>query len=150
MDEEIGAQRRPFNILLVEDNPADIQLAKEAMKESSVPYSLHVVSDGKKAMSFVLREEKYAYAERPDIILLDLNLPEKKGLEVLKEIKGNLHLKHIPIIVLTTSDAEQDIESAYAFHANCYITKPIDFDKFSKVIKSVIDYWATVVTLKIA
>jgi chemotaxis family two-component system response regulator Rcp1 len=150
MDEEIGAHRRLFDILLVEDNPGDIHLAKEAMKESSIPYSLHVVSDGKEAMSYLLCEEKYANAGRPDIIILDLNLPKKTGLEVLKEIKGNLHLKHIPVIVMTTSDAEQDIESAYAFHANCYITKPVDFDKFLKVIKSIIDYWSTIVTLKVA
>ena len=95
-------------------------------------------------------EEKYANAERPDIIILDLNLPKKTGLEVLKEIKGKLHLKHIPVIVMTTSNAEEDIENAYAFHANCYIIKPIDFEKFSKVIKSIIDYWSTVVTLKVS
>jgi chemotaxis family two-component system response regulator Rcp1 len=150
MDDEIGAQRRPFNVLLVEDNPADILLAKEAMKESTTPYSLHVLSDGKQVMSYLLREEKYAYAERPDIILLDLNLPRKTGLEVLKEIKENRYLKHIPVIVLTTSNAAQDIERAYAVHANCYITKPIDFEKFSKIVKSILDYWSTVATLKVS
>jgi len=150
MNEEMGAHRRLFDILLVEDNTADVYLSKEAMKESSIPYSLHVASDGKEAMSYLLCEGEYAKAERPDIIILDLNLPKKTGLEVLKEIKGNPHLKHIPVVVMTTSNAEQDIENAYAFHANCYITKPIDFDKFSRVIKSIITYWSTVVTLKVA
>jgi chemotaxis family two-component system response regulator Rcp1 len=149
MHEEIGAQRRPFKILLVEDNPADILLAKEAMKESTTPYSLHVLSDGKEAISYLLREEKYAYAERPDIIILDLNLPLKSGFEVLEEIKENRYLKHIPVIVLTTSNAAQDIERAYAIHANCYITKPIDFEKFSKIVKSILDYWSSVASLKV-
>jgi chemotaxis family two-component system response regulator Rcp1 len=136
-----------FNILLVEDNPADVQLAREAMKESSTPYSLKVVGNGEEAMSYLLSRDSDPGLERPDIILLDLNLPKKGGIEVLKEIKGNLDLKHIPIIVLTISHDEQDIESAYAVHANCYITKPVDFDKFSKVMKSIVNYWATVVKL---
>jgi CheY-like chemotaxis protein len=132
---------------LVEDNPEDVQLAREAMKESSIPYSLKVVGNGEEAMSYLLSRDSDEGLERPDIILLDLNLPKKGGIEVLKEIKGNLDLKHIPVIVLTTSNDEQDIESAYAVHANCYITKPVDFDQFSKAIKSIVNYWATVVKL---
>lgn len=132
---------------MVEDNPEDVQLAREAMKESSIPYSLKVVGNGEEAMSYLLSRDSDEGLERPDIILLDLNLPKKGGIEVLKEIKGNLDLKHIPVIVLTTSNDEQDIESAYAVHANCYITKPVDFDQFSKAIKSIVNYWATVVKL---
>jgi len=132
---------------LVEDNPADVQLAREAMKESSIPYSLRVVGNGEEAMSYLLSRDSDAGLERPDIILLDLNLPRKGGLEVLREIKGNPALKRIPVIVLTTSNDEQDIESAYAVHANCYITKPVDFDRFSRVIKSIVNYWSSVVKL---
>ena len=132
---------------MVEDNPADVQLAREAMKESSIPYSLRVVGNGEEAMSYLLSRDSDAGLERPDIILLDLNLPRKGGLEVLREIKGNPALKRIPVIVLTTSNDEQDIESAYAVHANCYITKPVDFDRFSRVIKSIVNYWSSVVKL---
>jgi chemotaxis family two-component system response regulator Rcp1 len=150
MYEETGVRERPFEILLVEDNPADVLLAKEAIKESTVPCSLHVLRDGEEAMSYLMRKERYSYAERPDIILLDLNLPRKTGLEVLKEIKESRDLKHIPVIVLTTSDAAQDIERAYAGHANCYIIKPIDFEKFSKIVQSILDYWFSVATLKVS
>lgn len=132
---------------MVEDNPADVQLAREAMKESSIPYSLRVVGNGEEAMSYLFSRDSDAGLERPDIILLDLNLPRKGGLEVLREIKGNPDLKRIPVIVLTTSNDEQDIESAYAVHANCYITKPVDFDRFSRVIKSIVNYWSSVVKL---
>lgn len=117
------------------------------MKESSIPYSLRVVGNGEEAMSYLLSRDSDAGLERPDIILLDLNLPRKGGLEVLREIKGNPALKRIPVIVLTTSNDEQDIESAYAVHANCYITKPVDFDRFSRVIKSIVNYWSSVVKL---
>jgi chemotaxis family two-component system response regulator Rcp1 len=136
-----------FNILLVEDNPADVQLAREAMKQSSIPHSLKVVGNGEEAMSYLLSRDSDAGLEPPDIIMLDLNLPGKGGIEVLKDIKANPDLKHIPVIVLTISNEEQNIESAYAVHANCYITKPVDFDRFSDVIKSIVSYWATVVKL---
>jgi chemotaxis family two-component system response regulator Rcp1 len=117
------------------------------MKQSSIPYSLKVVGKGEEAISYLLSRDSEADLEPPDIIMLDLNLPGKGGIEVLKEIKGNPDLKHIPVIILTTLDDEQNIESAYAVHANCYITKPVDFDRFSDVIRSTVNYWATVVKL---
>jgi chemotaxis family two-component system response regulator Rcp1 len=132
---------------LVEDNPADVQLAREAMKQGGIPYSLKVAANGEEAMSYLLSRDSDAGLERPDIILLDLNLPGKGGIEILKDIKANPDLKHIPVIVLTSSNDEWDVESAYAVHANCYISKPADFDKFSKIIKSIVNYWATVVEL---
>jgi chemotaxis family two-component system response regulator Rcp1 len=131
----------------VEDNPAEVRLAREAMKQSSIPYSLKVVGNGEEAMSYLLSRDSDAGLEPPDIIMLDLNLPGKGGIEVLEEIKANPDLKRIPVIVLTTSNDDKNIESAYAVHANCYITKPVDFDKFSDVIKSIVNYWATVVKL---
>jgi chemotaxis family two-component system response regulator Rcp1 len=131
----------------VEDNPADVRLAREAIKQSSIPYSLKVVGNGEEAMSYLLSRDSDAGLEPPDIIILDLNLPGKGGIEVLEEIKANPDLKRIPVIVLTTSNDDKNIESAYAVHANCYITKPVDFDKFSDVIRSIVNYWATVVKL---
>jgi chemotaxis family two-component system response regulator Rcp1 len=117
------------------------------MKQSSIPYSLNVVRSGEEAMSYLLSRDSDTGLEPPDIIVLDLSLPGKGGIEVLKDIKTNPELKRIPVIVLTTSSDEQKIGSAYAVHANCYVTKPIDFEKFSDVIKSIINYWATVVKL---
>jgi chemotaxis family two-component system response regulator Rcp1 len=117
------------------------------MKQSSIPYSLKVVGNGEEAMSYLLSRDSDAGLEPPDIIVLDLNLPGKGGIEVLKDIKVNPDLKRIPVIVLTISNDEQNIESAYAVHANCYITKPVDFDKFSDVIRSIVNYWATVAKL---
>ena len=143
-EEDVGTNSRLFNILLVEDDPADVQLARQAMKESSIPYSLKVVGNGEEAMSYLLSRDSEAGLEHPDIILLDLNLPEKGGIEVLKEIKENADLRRIPVIVLTTSNDERDVEKAYAVHANCYITKPVDYDKFSGVIKSIVNYWSSV------
>ena len=147
MSEEIRVSKRPFHILLVEDNVEDIYLTQEAMKESSIPYSLNVVRDGEEAMSYLLRQGKYADIVQPDIILLDLNLPKKNGLEVLKEIKDNPDVRRIPVIVLSTSSAQEDIQKACDLKANCYIIKPINFDKFLKVIKSIMDYWFTVAAL---
>jgi len=141
------ASKRPFHILLVEDNVGDIYMTQEAMKESSIPYSLNVVRDGEEAMSYLLRQGKYADIVQPDIILLDLNLPKKNGLEVLKEIKDSPDLGRIPVIVLSTSSAQDDIQKACDLKANCYIIKPINFDKFLKVIKSIMDYWFTVAAL---
>lgn len=145
MDIETGG--RPVEILLVEDNPGDVRLTQEAFKEGKVRNNLHVAVDGVEAMAFLRRERKYADAVRPDIILLDLNLPKKDGREVLAEIKGDLELKRIPVVVLTTSEAEQDILRAYGLHANCYITKPVDLDQFMSVIQSIEDFWLTIVKL---
>lgn len=136
-------------ILLVEDNPGDIRLTQEALKESQMEIHLDVVSDGEQALDFLMKRNKYADAILPHIILLDLNLPKKNGIEVLKEVKTNDSLKRIPIIVLTTSDADHDISKAYSLHANCYILKPVDFDDFAKVIKLVETYWFSTVQLSL-
>lgn len=134
-------------ILLVEDNPGDIRLTQEALKESQTNIHLDVVSDGEQAIDFLLRRNKFTDAIRPHIVLLDLNLPKKNGIEVLKEVKFNDSLKKIPVIVLTTSDADHDINKAYGLHANCYILKPVDFDDFAKVIKLIETYWFNTVQL---
>lgn len=134
-------------ILLVEDNPGDIRLTQEALKESELDVNLDVVTDGELAIDFLLKRNKYADALKPNLILLDLNLPKKNGIEVLKEIKGYDHLKVIPVVVLTTSDADHDISKAYGLNANCYILKPVDFDDFAKVIKLIEEYWFKTVVL---
>ncbi len=138
---------RAVNILLVEDNPGDVRLTREALKESKLRNELVVVGDGVEAMAFLRREGRYANAICPDIILLDLNLPRKDGREVLAEIKADPKLRQIPVVVLTSSAAERDIVSAYGLHANCYITKPVDLDQFIAVVKSVQDFWFVVVKL---
>ena len=138
---------QPIEILLVEDNPADVRLTTEALKEEKIYNNLHVVTDGVEAMAFLRREGKYAKAVRPDLILLDLNLPKKDGREVLEEIKSDDDLKTIPVVVLTVSQAEEDILKSYNLHANCYITKPVDLDQFIKVIRSVQEFWLTIVKL---
>jgi len=137
----------PIRILLVEDNGADVRLTREALKEGRVANRLDVVEDGVEAMDYLRQRGAYAAALRPDLILLDLNLPRMNGMEVLAEVKCNQDLKRIPIIVLTTSDAEQDILKTYDLHANCYITKPIDLDKFMDVIKVIEAFWFTIVKL---
>lgn len=137
----------PIQILLVEDNPGDARLTVEAFKDGKIFHKLHVVADGVEAMAFLRRQEQYANAPRPDIILLDLNLPRKDGREVLAEIKADDHLKRIPVVILTTSTAEQDILSSYNLHANCYITKPVDLDQFLRVVTWVEDFWLTIVKL---
>lgn len=129
------------HILLVEDNPGDIRLTQEALKESHTDVHLDVVTDGEQAVDFLYKRGKFTNAKRPSLILLDLNLPKKNGIEVLKEIKVDDSLKKIPVIVLTTSDADHDINKAYALHANCYILKPVDFDDFAKVIRLVETFW---------
>ncbi|MFZ2632452.1 MAG: response regulator [Desulfosalsimonadaceae bacterium] len=136
-----------IDILLVEDNPGDVRLAKEALKESKVMNKLYVVEDGVEAMSFLRRQDKYADAPYPDLILLDLNLPRKSGREVLVEIKTDENLKRIPVVVLTVSRAEEDILRSYNNYANCYITKPLDFNQFMEVTKSIEDFWLTIVKL---
>ncbi len=137
----------PIEILLVEDNPADVRLTKETLKEGKVANVIDVAIDGMDAMAFLKRVGKYANAQRPDLILLDLNLPKKNGREVLAEIKMDPHLKHIPVVILTTSEDEKDIITTYKLHANCYITKPVDFDQFINVVKSIENFWFTVVKL---
>lgn len=138
---------KPIVILLVEDNPADVRLTEEALKEEKLHNNLHVVNDGVEALAFLRKEGKYSNAVRPDLILLDLNLPKKDGREVLKEIKSDDKLKTIPVVVLTVSKAEEDILKSYNLHANCYITKPLDLNQFSRVVKSIQDFWLTIVKL---
>ena len=137
----------PVEILLVEDNPGDERLTREALKEGKVYSNLHWVKDGVEAMEFLRRQGKYSSVPRPDIILLDLNLPKKDGREVLQDIKNDPELKRIPVVVLTTSKAEEDVLRTYNLHANCYVTKPVDLEKFIVVVKSIDVFWLTVVTL---
>ncbi|MDR3666107.1 MAG: response regulator [Ignavibacteriaceae bacterium] len=138
---------KAIDILLVEDNPGDARLAVEALKESKIQNNLHVVTDGEEASDFLFKKGKYAKAKVPDLILLDLNLPKKDGRELLAEIKNDPALKRIPVVILTTSKAEEDILKTYNLHANCYITKPLDLDQFMKVIKSIEEFWLTIVVL---
>ena len=138
---------RPVEILLVEDNPGDERLTREALKEGKVYNNFHWVKDGVEAMEFLRRKGKYASSPRPDIILLDLNLPKMDGREVLQAIKTDSDLKRIPVVVLTTSKAEEDVLRTYSLHANCYVTKPVDLEKFITVVKSIDAFWLTVVTL---
>src|SRR5688500_16815986 len=140
-------ENRPVEILLVEDNPGDERLTREALKEGKVYSNLHWVKDGVEAMQFLRREGKYADVPRPDIILLDLNLPKKDGREVLQDIKNDDKLKRIPVVVLTTSKAEEDVLRSYNLHANCYVTKPVDLEKFIVVVKTIDIFWPTFVTL---
>jgi chemotaxis family two-component system response regulator Rcp1 len=137
----------PVEILLVEDNLGDARLAKEALKDSKLINNLSHVADGEEAMAFLRREGKYAGAPRPDLILLDLNLPRKDGREVLAEVKADENLKRIPVVILTVSSAEEDIFKTYNLHANCYITKPIDLNQFLKVVHSIEDFWLSIVKL---
>jgi two-component system, chemotaxis family, response regulator Rcp1 len=138
---------RPVEILLVEDNPGDVRLTREALKEAKVRNSLSVAGDGVEAMAFLRREGSYATAPRPDIVLLDLNLPKKDGREVLAEVKADPDLRRIPVVILTTSKAEEDILKTYDLHANCFVTKPVDFDQFIRVIQSIEGFWLTIVQL---
>lgn len=138
---------KPINILLVEDNPADIRLTKEVLKEGKIQNTLNVVMDGEDAILYLKKIGEFKSATAPDIILLDLNLPKKDGREVLTEIKTDPALMHIPVIILTTSAAEQDILSTYAHHANCYIMKPVDFNQFIQVVRSIENFWLTIVKL---
>ncbi|HSV28448.1 MAG TPA: response regulator [Candidatus Omnitrophota bacterium] len=136
-----------FDILLVEDNPGDARLAQEALKEGRMPSRLKVVVDGVEAMTYLRREGGYGEAPRPHLVLLDLNLPRKDGRQVLAEMKADPDLRRIPVVVLTTSQADQDILRSYDLHANCYITKPVDLDRFISVVRSIEEYWCSVVTL---
>jgi CheY-like chemotaxis protein len=136
-----------IDILLVEDNPGDVRLTMEALKEAKLLNTVSNVPDGVEALAYLRRQGKYANASRPDLILLDLNLPKKDGREVLSEIKSDADLRRIPVVILTTSRAEPDILKAYNLHANCYITKPVDLDQFIRVAKSIDDFWFTMVRL---
>jgi len=138
---------QPIVILLVEDNPGDVRLTREAFKEGKVSNTLMVAPDGIEAMALLRRQGAHANAPRPDLILLDLNIPRMDGRQVLAEIKADPSLKRIPVVVLTTSKAEEDVIRTYDLNANCYITKPVDFDKFLSVVKSIDAFWLTVVNL---
>jgi chemotaxis family two-component system response regulator Rcp1 len=137
----------PIEILLVEDNPADVRLTIETLKEEKVYNRINVVADGQEALDYLRKKGKYSAVTRPDLILLDLNLPKVDGREVLKEIKGDESLKAIPVVVLTTSRSEEDIVKSYNLHANCYITKPVDLEQFTKVARSIQEFWMTIVKL---
>jgi chemotaxis family two-component system response regulator Rcp1 len=143
----ITVTSRPVDILLVEDNPGDVRLTLEALRDSKMSNNMNVVEDGAEAMAFLRQEGEYANAPRPDVILLDLNLPKKDGREVLAEIKADKNLRCIPVVVLTTSQAEEDILRTYDLQANCYVTKPLDLDQFIKVVRSIEEFWLTIVKL---
>jgi two-component system, chemotaxis family, response regulator Rcp1 len=147
MMESIGTGAVPIEVLLVEDSPGDVRLTREAFKDAKVHINLHVASDGAEAMAFLGREGVHSNAPRPDLILLDLNLPKKDGREVLAELKESPALKCIPVVILTTSASEADIQGSYQRHANCYITKPVDLEGFLKVVKSIDSFWLSVVKL---
>ncbi len=138
---------RQAEFLLIEDNPGDVRLTREALRESKVRNNLNVVGDGEAALLYLKRQPPYTDAPRPDIILLDLNLPRKDGREVLAEIKGDPSLRRIPVVVITSSEAEQDILRTYDLHVNCYVTKPVDLDQFIKVVQSIESFWLTIVRL---
>ena len=138
---------RDIEILLVEDNPADVQLTIEALKDAKLKNHLSVARDGVEAMAFLRRQGEFANAPRPDLILLDLNMPRKNGREVLQDVKSDDSLKIIPVVILTTSEAEQDIIKSYRLSANCYVTKPVDFFQFMKVVKAIEDFWMCIVKL---
>jgi chemotaxis family two-component system response regulator Rcp1 len=140
---------RPIEILLVEDNPGDVRLTREALKEAKVRNNLAVANDGVEALAYLRRETPHEGAARPDLVLLDLNLPRKDGREVLAEIKADPDLRRLPVVVLTTSTAEQDILESYNLYANCYITKPVDLDQFLAIVTSIEDFWLTIVKLPV-
>ena len=140
-------KNKPITILMAEDNATDVMITKEALVHAKLLNTLHVVSDGIEAMDFLYRRGKYAKAPRPDLILLDLNMPRKNGQEVLAEIKADDKLKFIPVVILTTSKAEEDVLKAYGLHANCYVVKPVDFEVFAEVVRSIEQFWFSVVRL---
>ena len=137
----------PIEILLVEDNPGDVRLTQEAVRETKVHNNLHVVTNGYDAMAFLHHEGRFAEVPRPDLILLDLNMPGMDGREVLRQVKSDDKLRRIPVVIITSSQAEEDILRAYDLQASCYVTKPVDLDQFVKVVKSIEDFWLTIVKL---
>ena len=145
--ESIGMNATAIEVLLVEDSPGDVRLTREAFKDAKVHINLHVASDGAKAMAFLNHEGEYTNVPRPDLVLLDLNLPKKDGREVLQEIKESPTLKSIPVVILTTSSSDADILRSYRLHANCYITKPVGLEGFLTVVKSIDNFWLSVVKL---
>lgn len=144
MKKELGST---IEILLVEDNPGDVELVREALETGTTRHNLSVVRDGVQALRYLHRQDEYAEKQLPDIVLLDLNLPRKSGREVLEAIKSNPALQWIPIVVFTSSKADEDINKSYALHANCYVTKPVDFEQFMQVVKAIEDFWLTTVKL---
>jgi chemotaxis family two-component system response regulator Rcp1 len=147
MNKSIGTNNAPIEVLLVEDSPGDVRLTREALKDAKVQISLHVAQDGIEAMAFLNRTGTHVSEPRPDLILLDLNLPKKDGREVLKEIKESLSLRSIPVVILTTSSSETDVLQSYNLHANCYISKPVDLEGFLKVVQSIDNFWLSIVKL---
>ena len=147
MTETTGSRLMPIEVLLVEDSAGDVRLTREALKDAKVHISLNVAADGIEAMAFLERQGAHVNAPRPDLILLDLNLPKKDGREVLKEIKENAALKSIPVVILTTSSSSEDVLNSYRLHANCYITKPVALDGFLTVVQSIDNFWLSVVKL---
>jgi two-component system, chemotaxis family, response regulator Rcp1 len=143
----IGAGGGPIEVLLIEDSPGDVRLTKEVLRDANRSVHLHVVSDGVEAMAFLRHEGAHVRAPRPDLILLDLNLPKMDGREVLGQIKADVVLKTIPTIILTTSEEEADIVNSYQLHANCYLSKPVQLDAFESLVKSINDFWLTTATL---
>jgi CheY-like chemotaxis protein len=143
----MGTDLTAIEVLLVEDSPGDVRLTREAFKDAKVYINLHVAADGAEAMEFLRRQGKHSTAPRPDLILLDLNLPKKDGREVLEEVKESLTLRSIPVVILTTSSSDTDIARSYQSHANCYITKPVNLEGFLKVVRSIDDFWLSVVKL---
>lgn len=138
---------RPVDILLVEDNPGDVRLTQEILKEAKILNNLDIVTDGEAALAFLKNQGEYAAKPRPDLVLLDLNLPKIDGREVLAEIKQDMELKRIPVVILTVSQAEQDVIKTYDLHANCYIIKPINLDQFVEVVRAIEDFWLSIVKL---
>ena len=147
----MNAEKTPASveILLVEDSPGDARLAREGLSQCKIQHSLNIVDDGVKAMAFLNRQGEYAGAPRPDLILLDLNLPRKDGRQVLREIKEDARFLTIPVVILTTSRADEDIRKTYSLHANCYVTKPLDLKQFLDVVRSIEDFWFTTVRLPV-
>jgi CheY-like chemotaxis protein len=138
---------RPVEILMIEDSPTDVLMAREALEDAKILNKLSVTENGEEGMAFLRREGRYSDAPRPDLIFLDLNMPRKDGREVLQELKADPQLRLIPVVVLTTSKAEEDIVKSYGLHANCYIAKPVDFHRFAEVVKTIQQFWFTIVTL---
>lgn len=138
---------KSIDILLVEDSPGDAELAKEALEESKLKNTLYIVEDGQEALDFLYKKGKYENVPRPDLMLLDLNMPKVDGREVLKIVKNDEHLRSIPVVILTTSRAEEDILKSYNLHANCYISKPLNLDKFLEVVNAIESFWLSIVTL---
>jgi chemotaxis family two-component system response regulator Rcp1 len=138
---------KPINLLIVEDNPGDVRLIREALREGRVRNKIYSVADGEEAMAYLYKQDNFSEAPRPDLILLDLNLPRKDGREVLAEIKSDKDLNSIPVVILTSSEAEKDILKAYDLNANCFITKPVELDQFLSVVRSIENFWLSVVKL---